>query len=179
MRKITFWEAVKRIGLCEADIITEYRAWFLWHNRTNPEGVLRLLEDKKYQMLGKFRYYFEIILKAKDKRKALFRWMDFVENLEEEISVYRGNGGIFDPNITERFPFVAMTASYDIALMFAQYRDAKAVHLPVPPKRSQCWVVEVKLPLKNILGYRNLADREVWISLSDYKKAKVVTQCGN
>jgi len=175
--KISFWEAVNRIGLDERDIITEYKAWFLWHSKTRHEKVLELLTDDRFVMLGKFRFYFDSILKAKDKKNPVIEWDDFVASLNNEIIAYRGGAGIFDPGIKERFPFVATTASFDIALMFAKYPDAKAVHLPAGPERKTYWVVETKLLLKDILGYRNLADEEIWITENHYKTAEVKVQC--
>lgn len=175
--KMTFWDAVRRIGLEERDIITEYKAWFFWHSKSKPEKVLELLKDDRFVMLGKFRFYFDKVLKATDKKSPLIEWDDFLKSLDGEIIAYRGGAGIFDPKIEERFPFVATTASYDIALMFAKFPDAKAVHLPAGPKRKTYWVVETKLLLKDILGYRNLADEEVWITPEIYKTAKVKIQC--
>lgn len=177
MEKITFWDAVKKIGLSKDDVLTEYKAWFLWHNRANPEAVLELLKDNRFRMLGKLRFYCEVILGMEDKRNAHFTWEDFAKVQYKEIAVYRGNGGVFNPKIPERFPFVAMTASYDIALMFAKYEDAKAVHLPAGPERKSYWVVRVKLSLKEILGYRNLKDMEVWIRHGAYETAEIITQC--
>jgi hypothetical protein len=175
--KITFWDSVRQIGLEERDIITEYKAWFFWHSKSKPEKVIELLRDDRFAMLGKFRFYFDKILKATDKKSPIIEWDNFLRSLDSEIMSYRGGAGIFDPGIRERFPFVATTASYDVALMFAKFPDAKAVHLPTGPERKTYWVVETRLLLKDILGYRNLADEEVWINETHYKTARVKVQC--
>ena len=176
--KSSFWDVVKAIGLTEEDIVMEYRAWFTWHNKTKPDLVLTLLMDERFKALSKARFYLEVILKTKDKRAELFDMREFEKALNEEVTVYRGNAGVFNPAYEEKFHFVAMTASFDTALMFAKYPDAKATHLAVPPERKQYWVVGATLPLKNIMAYRDLADEEVWINRECYKKAKVLVQCG-
>ena len=176
--KSSFWDIVKAIGLTEEDIVMEYRAWFMWHNRTKPDLVLTLLMDERFRALSKMRFYFEVVLGIKDRRAKVFDMEKFKIVLNNEITVYRGNAGVFNPEYEERFHFVVMTASFDTALMFAKFPDAKATHLPVPPERLQYWVVGVTLPLKSILAYRDLADEEVWITRSDYKNAKVLVQCG-
>lgn len=175
--KITFWGAVRQIGLEERDIIAEYKAWFFWHSKSKPGKVIELLKDDRFAMLGKFRFYFDKVLKATDKKSPIIDWDDFLKSLDSEIMAYRSGAGVFDSTIEEKFPFVATTASYDIALMFAKYPDAKAAHLPAGPERKTYWVVETKLLLKDILGYRNLADEEVWIAPESYKTAKVKVQC--
>ena len=175
---LSFWDIVKSIGLTEEDLVMEYKAWFMWHNRTKPDLVLTLLMEERFQMLSKIRFYFEIVLKVKDKRAKVFDMSKFEEAVSKDITVFRGNAGVFNTDYPEKFHFVAMTASFDTALMFAKFPDAKAVHLPVPPERKQYWVVGVTLSLKNIMAYRDLADEEVWISRDDYKNAKVLVQCG-
>lgn len=176
--KSSFWDVVKAIGLTEEDIVMEYRAWFMWHNRTKPDLVLTLLMDERFMALSKMRLYFEVVLGVKDKRAKVFDMEDFEKALNNDITVYRGNAGVFNPEYGEKFHFVAMTASFDTALMFAKYPDAKATHLAVPPERKQYWVVGITLPLKSIMAYRDLADEEVWIGREYYKKAKVLVQCG-
>ena len=175
---LSFWDIVKSIGLTEEDLVMEYKAWFMWHNRTKPDLVLTLLMEERFQMLSKIRFYFEIVLRVKDKRAKVFDMSKFEEVVSKDIAVFRGNAGVFNLDYPEKFHFVAMTASFDTALMFAKFPDAKAVHLPVPPERKQYWVVGVTLPLKNIMAYRDLADEEVWIGRDDYKNAKVLVQCG-
>jgi len=175
---LSFWDIVKSIGLTEEDLVMEYKAWFTWHNRTRPDLVLTLLMEDRFQILSKMRFYFEVRLGVKDRRAKVFDMEKFKTALDKEITVYRGNAGVFNPEYEERFHFVAMTASFDTALMFAKFPDAKATHLPVPPERSQYWVVGVTLPLKSMLAYRDLADEEVWITRDDYKNAKVLVQCG-
>ena len=118
------------------------------------------------------------MMKIKDKRAKAFDLEEFKRVLNRDITVYRGNAGVFNPAYDEKFHFVAMTASFDTALMFAKFPDAKATHLAVPPERKQYWVVAVTLPLKRIMAYRDLADEEVWIGRDDYKNAKVLVQCG-
>jgi|GEM_PF-7038697 len=174
----SFWDAVSALGLTGEDIVMEYKAWHLWHNRTKPDLVLTLLLDWRYRALSKIRFYLEVMLKVKDRRAKALNPEVFKLVLDEEITVYRGNAGVFNPAYEERFHFVAMTASFDTALMFAKFPDAKMTHLPSPPERTQYWVVGVTLPLKRIMAYRDLADEEVWIGREDYKNAKVLVQCG-
>ncbi len=174
----SFWDAVTSLSLTGEDIVMEYKAWHLWHNRTKPDLVLTLLMDWRFRALSKIRFYFEVIMKFKDKRAKAFDPEEFKRALDQDITVYRGNAGVFNPAYDERFHFVAMTASFDTALMFAKFPDAKATHLPVPPERKQYWVIAVTLPLRRILSYRDLADEEVWIGREDYKNAKVLVQCG-
>ena len=50
-------------------------------------------------MLGKFRFYFDKVLKATDKKSPLIEWNDFLKSFDNEITVYRGGAGIFDPKI--------------------------------------------------------------------------------
>ena len=176
--KSSFWDVVKALGLTEEDIVMEYKAWFMWHNRTKPDLVLTLLMDWRFRALAKVRLYLEVILKTKDKRAELFDMQEFEKALNEEVTVYRGNAGVFNPDYEEKFHFVAMTASFDTALMFAKYPDAKVTHLSAPPQAKQYWVVGVTLPLKNIMAYRDMSDIEVWIGKEYYKNAKVLVQCG-
>ena len=175
---LSFWDMVKVIGLTEEDLVMDYKAWFAWHNTTKPDLVLTLLMDEKFVMLNKIRCYFEVILGVTDRRAKVFYMEKFKEALDKDISVYRGNAGVFNPLYPEKFHFIATTASFDIAMMFAKYPDAKATHLPIPPERDQYWVVSVTMPLRNIMAYRNLADQEVWITAEDYGRAKVMIQCG-
>ena len=175
---LSFWDITKLLGITDEELVMEYKAWFCWHNAAKPDLVLTLLMDERFGMLAKMRFYFEVILGVKDRRAKVFDIEKFKIALNKEITVYRGNAGVFNPEYKEKFHFVAMTASFDTALMFAKFPDAKAVHLPVPPEREQYWAVGVTLPLKNIMAYRDLADEEVWISRDDYKNAKVLVQCG-
>lgn len=174
----SFWDAVGALGLTGEDVVMEYKAWHLWHNRTKPDLVLTLLMDWRFRALAKVRFYFEIVMKLKDKRAKAFDPEEFKRALDQDITVYRGNAGVFNPDYEEKFHFVAMTASFDTALMFAKFPDAKATHLPVPPERKQYWVVSVTIPLRRIFAYRDLADEEVWIARDDYRNAKVLVQCG-
>jgi len=174
----SFWDTVTSLGLSGEDIVMEYKAWHMWHNRTRPDLVLTLLMDWRFRALSKIRFCFEVMMKLKDKRAKAFDPEEFKSALDQDITVYRGNAGVFNPAYDEKFYFVAMTASFDTALMFAKYPDAKATHLCVPPERKQYWVVGVTLPLKAIMAYRDLADEEVWIDRAFYKNAKVLVQCG-
>lgn len=175
-----FWEiAEQEIGLTNVDIQKEYMAWFQWHNRTNYIKMRKLLEEPRFRELSKFRYYVEIILGLKDKAHNLISWEDYKSKLTSEvISLYRGGAGIWDPNMPERYPFVAMTANFEIAKMFAKFSDAKALHIPAGDERKEWWIVRVKLCLSDILAYRDMQDQEVWIPIFEYKAhAELIEQC--
>ena len=67
-----------------------------WRNRTKPDLVLTLLMDWRFRSLSKARFYIEVILKTKDKRAELFDMREFEKALNEEVTVYRGNAGVFN-----------------------------------------------------------------------------------
>lgn len=179
MRKL-FWDIVEqKFGLTNVDIQKEYGAWFLWYNRSNCKNMCRLLEDARFLRLSKFRFYVEVILGLKDKAHDLISWNDYNKKLRSKIiSLYRGGAGIWDPDMPERYPFVATTVNFEIAKMFARFPDAKALHMPAGEERTAWWIVRIKLPFSDIFAYRNMKDQEVWIPAAKYKKhAELIEQC--
>jgi hypothetical protein len=86
--------------------------WVDWNNKNYKSGILRILKNPKAQLLSKIQLYFSYIV----NKKGLGNWGEkrslkgFKNALKQDIIIWRGGGGNYDPNFKHR-SFVSFTIS--------------------------------------------------------------------
>jgi hypothetical protein len=148
-----------------------------WLNRNARWPIDRFVKNKKARLLSMLRLW-TYVTGVKNAWNTPFATpADFEAALTIPVTLWRGGGGVYDPNYAPPSPWISFTAKKGRVDTFSQYDGTysqKGYH--VLPKRKQYWVVELTIPLNQILLYLpNGYDEEVIIGTDLAKQAKLIS----
>lgn len=175
MKKLDYWEMVAHYKVDkEARVI--YDIWVNWHNRNNEKTIYRLLKNPKYKIVSYLKFYMKIILKKQNCREKIFDIKEFEKTLNNSITIWRGGGGKYNKNYQYKKDWLSFTASRRRADTFSIYNGTYSSRSFMLDKNYHYWIMELTLPLRDILLYYNVQDDEVIISTKDLNKAKLIEE---
>jgi len=169
------WDMMKRLRISEEIKEIKNDAWVDWNNKNYKSGILRILNNPQARLLSKLQLYLNYIINAKNWGNK-YSLKNFKNALKEKnITIWRGGGGTYDPYYKYR-NFVSFTIDKNRIATFSQYAGTYAQNVWKLPEREHYWVVELTLPLNQILLYEDVGDAEVLVSPAWAKKAKLIKQ---
>lgn len=170
---LNFWQVCEKLNITkQAEDIHDI--WIKWHNRNSVNAILQIIKNKKFQLVCKLRYYQEQILKESNFGKNIINLEEFEKSLNKIIKIYRGGSGEYNKEYLYKNSFVSFTADRKRADTFSIYKGTYASKAFVLDKNDHYWIVELVLPLKDILAYYDVGDEEVIVSVEDAKNARVI-----
>ena len=172
---LSYWDAVEKLGV-EEQAEKIHDIWINWHNRNNANAVLRIIKNKKFQLVCRLQFYLKKILNKSNFGEKVIDLKNFENSMNKQVTIWRGGSGQYDKNYKSNLPFVSFTANKERVKTFSEYQGTHTSNAFMLDKNKQYWVVELKIPLKNILAYYDVGDDEVIVSNEDAKKAKLILQ---
>jgi hypothetical protein len=172
--KWDFWDFARHLGLDEFKEKFD-DATINWHNRNTRTPIDRMVKNKKAKLLSMLRLWFK--KDGPQMYSTPFATMDdFKQAANAPVTMWRGGGGEYNPDYPGHH-WVSFTLSERRVTTFSEYDGTRATRSYMLPKRRQYWVVELTIPLSEILLYLpNGGDEEVIVSAETAKKAKVIKQ---
>lgn len=181
---LSFWDAAEQLGL-DGPYEKLHDATLPWINNNSKSSIDRVIRDKKFVDASHLLFYFKKILGSKVEQ---FRYTDklgtiegFKTALDKDITLWRGGSGQFDSDFNDKRKWVSFTATRKRVNSFSVYDGTFANNRPWPDnkleKNKHYWIIELKIPLKNILLYLpHGVDDEVIVPASSIRDAKVIKQ---
>jgi len=172
---MSYWDLVDHFGLKDAaDKLHD--ASLPWINRNAPAAITRLAANKKMRLLCKLNLFCTL----EGPRNYSQAWATpemFEQSLHKPVTMWRGGGGVYDPDHAYSLPWTSFTVKEGRAQTFSKYDGTRATRTFSLPLRDQYWIVKLVLPLDSILLYLpHGSDEEVIVSVEDARKAEVVVQ---
>ena len=176
--KLSYWELLSQLGI-DASVASKFHdAQLPWVNYNDAAAIDKLIKVKKYRTISHVRLYYELILKVQNFGHKVATVEEYEKALDSEITVWRGGGGTFDPDLPKSAEWVAGTTSRQRVHTFSDYMGTRASRSPFLNARTGAkWIVEIKLPIREVLlsVYASM-DSEVIIPKKYQKSATVITQ---
>ena len=181
--KLSWWDVLDYFKISDKDT-DHLHDWAIpWLNDTNPKAVEKLLKEPKFSKQSQVTLAFDLFLKPEYRGQRGFYGAEIttipeVEKLlEKEVTLWRGGGGTYDKNFY-KYKWASFTHDKNRVKAFSEYDGTysqRGYH--TNSTRKEYWVVELTLPIKDILLYLpNGLDSEVIVSVEDAKQAKVIKQ---
>jgi hypothetical protein len=153
-----------------------------WINRNAVTCINRASRNRKFQTSSRIVFFANEIMKVQNWATPFATPEMFEAALDTPIKLWRGGGGVYDPQHIDRQnrDWVSFTARRDRCATFTTYDGTHATRGYVLPKRKGAWwIVELTLPLRDILLYLDGGnDDEVIVSKTMAAQARVVETGG-
>lgn len=170
-----FWELAAHYGVDDA-ASNMHDASLPWINRNMASCVTRMAKNKKMRLASKIKLFWNLNGPSNYGTKFASPEM-FEEALSQPVTMWRGGGGVYDPDYAYPNPWASFTIKEKRVETFSKYNGTYAMRAYRLPERDQYWVVKLVLPLKDILLYLPHGnDEEVIISSDDARRAELVLQ---
>ncbi len=167
---MNFWEAAAALD-CDVDY---HDATLGWINRNSPGCIYEAIRDPAVVLQSKLRFYTRHLLRKTDYGTQSIDLDLFKAALSRPITLWRGGRGTYDPAMPRR-SWVSYTGDRSRAKTFSYYNGTIATKAWMLPRNDKWWVVELTLPLDDILLYLSHGtDEEVIVPRKISKKAKVI-----
>lgn len=175
MKKLDYWEMVAHYKV-EKEARNIHDIWIKWHNRNNEKAIYRLLKSPKYKIVSYLKFYKKFILKNENCGEKIFDIKEFEKALDNSITIWRGGGGKYRKNYQYNKRWLSFTASRQRADTFSIYNGTYGSRSFMLDKNNRYWIIELTLPLRDILLYYDVQDDEIIISTKDLNKAKLIEE---
>lgn len=174
-RSISFWDYAEELGL-SYDLLNRYNEdEVYWHNMGRPIFLQKPIRYKKYAQLTRLKYVLDILVQESNRSHKISRKL-FDNLLEQDITVWRSGRGTYDSDYDYGSrKWLSFTATKERTVAFGKHAESDRVY----NKRTweHYWVLELTLPLKNILLFSDVGwDDEVIVSMKDAQRAKLIEQ---
>lgn len=173
--QMSVWELIEFFKL-ESPSEKMHDATLPWINRNAPAAITRLSTNKKARLYCMLKLAFD--LSGGRSYSDPFATADeFKAMLKMPVTLYRGGGGVYNPDYEYKLPWTSFTTDEKRSVTFSKYDGTYAMRAYMLPLRDQYWVVKLTIPLDEILLYLPHGnDKEVIISTETARKAEVVIQ---
>lgn len=146
-----------------------------WHNSNKKSYIMKLLSNKLNTI------YSQILLYSYLKKDKNLNHKEFLEYLNKEIIIYRGGKGIYNKELDLDKKFISYTIKKDKVKLFSKYNNTQAgTSLSSNPiKNKQYFVLQLKIPIKDISLFYNRSDMDFEVIIKpkiSYEKAKLIKQ---
>jgi len=171
---MTYWDLVSHFKL-EGATDRMRDATIPWINHNDWRRIDKLITNKNMRMASKLRLFVDLL--GVTNMSTKFATPErFKKALSQPVTLYRGGGGVYDPEGSPR-AWTSFTTNEKRVETFSKYDGTRAVRAFSLPMRDQYWIVKILLPLDRILLYLpHGSDDEVIISTEDAKHATVIEQ---
>lgn len=152
-----------------------------WLNDTRPGCIQRAIKVPEFRMLSKLMFWHQYIVGDGQRYGRFSSYAtpvgtvaDFEHALSTPITIWRAGGGTYNPDLYRR-GWVSFTANERRIETFSKYHATYATRAwKLPERKGLWWVIELTLPLDDILLFLpHGQDDEVIISRKDAKRATV------
>jgi hypothetical protein len=167
------WELMKYYGVDKAQI-KKSDLWVNWHNRNNPIGIIRMMNNKKFILASKIDLFYELFKEHNFGHTTTIN--EFQSHLNSPVILYRGGQGTFDKDYQGTLPFVSYTLSRDRANTFSIYDGTFAKKVYMLDKNTHYWIIELHCKLDDILLHHDVGDLEVIMPADSIKQANLIVQ---
>ena len=152
--------------------------WVQWHNRNSVGSMERILGDEDAVLLCRAKYFVNVMMGVQNNAEKCFTEGEFRQALDREITLWRGGTGTYDPTWTPMGrDWVSYTAKRSRARAFSNYHGTRVGDF-LDANHGEKWVVELRIPLRNVLAYCDVGDAEAIVSLEDSMSARVLSTEG-
>ncbi len=143
-----------------------------WVNNNNPAAIDKMIKVSDFKIFSQIWLFCE--QRNVPFNKPLGTVQDFKKFQMSEIKLWRGGPGIYDHS-KETKAWSSFTSSRNRVETFSTYNGTRGGRFL--DRHMNGWVVELSIPIKNILLYLHSGgDHEVIVSTHDAKAAKVIVQ---
>jgi hypothetical protein len=172
---MSYWDLVDYYDLKDAaDKLHD--ASLPWINRNATSAIARLATNKKMRLLSKLKLFCSL----EGPRSYSDKWTTpevFEHVLHQPVTMWRGGGGVYDPNYAYPLPWTSFTVKEARSETFSKYDGTRATRTFRLPLRDQYWIIKLTIPLDSILLYLpHGSDEEVIVSTEIARAAELVTQ---
>ncbi len=176
MTLYSYWDLVRYYGV-EREAQAYHDKIIPWVNRNNRESIDRLIANPKYRLVSQLQFFVRILKKHQNFGDKWTTPQEFEAAANDPITLWRGGGKIYDPKLDAGEGWRSFTASRRRATAFSVYDGTHATRAFVLPKRDQYWVMELTVPLKDILLYIDGGgDEECIVSKEDARRGEIIQQ---
>ncbi len=171
---LKMWPLLEILGIKEAySKIND--ASLGWINNNRPLVIDRMIPNKKFRLVSKFKAWKKYVCKADTAYVPLGTVEDFYKGLETVIPLWRGGSGTFDPNWTDNRAWTSFTGKKSTVNTFSVYNGTNSSKAFMLAKNKEFWVIQLDIKLADILLYLDAGfDEEFIIPSKLVSQAKLI-----